>query len=128
MSQEFFDAEAQQHAADLDIVREIRHNDASLYQLAHGRGARWQFDQLKSQLEERDAINKINQQAAENCNRRVLELQRKYDDLLNTISEERLLETTDRLKSQLEEKEKEFQEVLLKNVRYGEKIYIMNEE
>ena len=55
MSQEFFDAEAQQHAADLDIVREIRHNDASLYQLAHGRGARWQFDQLKSQLEEKDA-------------------------------------------------------------------------
>lgn len=55
MGKEFFDDEAQQHAADLDIVREIRHNDASLYQLAHGRGARWQFDQLKSQLEEKDA-------------------------------------------------------------------------
>ncbi len=55
MSQEFFDAEAQQHASDLDIVRELRHSDASLYQLAHGRGARWQFNQLKSQLEEKDA-------------------------------------------------------------------------
>ena len=56
MSKEFFDAEAQQHAADLDIVRELRHSDASLYQLAHGRGARWQFNQLKSQLEEKDAM------------------------------------------------------------------------
>lgn len=63
---------------------------------------KWQYDKLESDLQKAQA--RIRELEFENENLRLSEsfFQKKYDDLKSTISEEKILETTDQLKLDLQ--------------------------